>query len=528
MTGATDGVDAAVKDRAMDAAPVGIVIADPHQDDNPLVYVNDTFEAITGHPADEIIGRNCRFLQGEGTDPAAVAAMREAIAAEEPVTVEVLNYRRDGEAFWNEVTIAPVYEDDELAHFVGFQSDVTDRKEAQLALAARTEELEHVLQRLNGLLYDITEALMHAQSREATEQVICDRLVATERYSAAWVGEVDPVDSSVEATTTAGAVGSLAAPIEEPGASLLREALEEETVVTTTEATDQLVGDPDMAAVAISPLIYRRQRYGVLVVGASEPDAFDGPEGAVLEVIGRTISTAIHAASTRQSVTDASRVFATVTITDPSFPLVALAQALEGTITYEDAVQRRDGSAALFLTTDTSMAAIERAVDEVDGLSSPSVVTDFDGHRLVELEEAAPSAVGWFAQLGAAIASLTLDDGRATLELALTPAIDGREVIEAIEERYVGTDLVAYRSLERPPATAGDFVGRLEEELTDRQHLVLKRAYLSGFYESRRAVTGDELADAMGISRSTFHQHRRAAERKLIEAFFSPTATEDD
>ncbi|AGN01356.1 sensor box histidine kinase [Salinarchaeum sp. Harcht-Bsk1] len=127
--------DLALKERAMDDAPVGITIADATRPDEPLVYVNEAFERITGVPVEEAVGRNCRFLQGEGTREEPVAALREAIEAEEPVTVELRNYRRDGTEFWNRVTIAPLFDDEgSVSHYVGFQQDVTERKTTERSL----------------------------------------------------------------------------------------------------------------------------------------------------------------------------------------------------------------------------------------------------------------------------------------------------------------------------------------------------------------------------------------------------------
>jgi len=124
--------DLELKTRAIESAPIGITIADASQPDNPMVYVNEWFQRITGYEEEECLGRNCRFLQGPDTDPETVAEMRTAIDDERPVTVEVRNYRRDGTGFWNRVTVAPVRDGDgEVTHYVGFQEDVTDRKESE-------------------------------------------------------------------------------------------------------------------------------------------------------------------------------------------------------------------------------------------------------------------------------------------------------------------------------------------------------------------------------------------------------------
>ena len=116
----------AVLRRALDLSGIGFILADPRLDDDPIVYVNHSFLDMTGYAADEVLGRNCRFLQGRDTDPGPVDELRRAVADGRPATVELRNYRRDGSAFWNEVHVAPVRDDrGEVVRFVGVQVDVT-------------------------------------------------------------------------------------------------------------------------------------------------------------------------------------------------------------------------------------------------------------------------------------------------------------------------------------------------------------------------------------------------------------------
>jgi len=136
----------ALKDRALDVAAEGITIADARLPDRPLIYANEGFERVTGYAVAEVLGRNCRFLQGPGTDPAAVEEIRTAIANERECLVEILNYRRDGTTFWNRLSITPVRNDlGEVTHFIGIQSDVTARREAEHGLRRAKEALEHDL-----------------------------------------------------------------------------------------------------------------------------------------------------------------------------------------------------------------------------------------------------------------------------------------------------------------------------------------------------------------------------------------------
>jgi PAS domain S-box-containing protein len=124
-----------LKDRALDAAAEGITISDLSLPDNPLIYVNTGFERLTGYPAEEVLGRNCRFLQGTDTDPATAETIRRAIHEERECTVEILNYRRDGTTFWNRLSLTPVRDDSgKVTNYIGVQSDVTARREAEEAL----------------------------------------------------------------------------------------------------------------------------------------------------------------------------------------------------------------------------------------------------------------------------------------------------------------------------------------------------------------------------------------------------------
>lgn len=91
-----------------DERDLSVVISDPSLPDNPLIFVSEEFERQTGYAADEVIGRNCRFLQGPDTDPAAVQAIRDALAAHTEITVDLLNYRKDGQPYWNRLRLRPL------------------------------------------------------------------------------------------------------------------------------------------------------------------------------------------------------------------------------------------------------------------------------------------------------------------------------------------------------------------------------------------------------------------------------------
>lgn len=118
-----------------------IVISDARQPDMPIVMANDAFLELTGYPADEVLGRNCRFLQGPDSSPVAIAEIRSAIERQGEATVEILNYRKDGTPFWNQLHISPLRDDDgRVAYYFASQVDVTELRRVQTL-----EEAEHRL-----------------------------------------------------------------------------------------------------------------------------------------------------------------------------------------------------------------------------------------------------------------------------------------------------------------------------------------------------------------------------------------------
>lgn len=110
---------------AIGLSPIAMVVSNPHRPDNPLELVNDAFCGLTGYREAEIVGRNCRFLGGAGTDSSAREEIRSAISDSRPVLTEILNYRSDGSAFRNGVMIAPLLNDEgEVEYFLGSQVDL--------------------------------------------------------------------------------------------------------------------------------------------------------------------------------------------------------------------------------------------------------------------------------------------------------------------------------------------------------------------------------------------------------------------
>jgi PAS domain S-box-containing protein len=128
---------------AFKATRMPMIVTDPNQADNPIIFCNEAFRKLTGYSDDEVIGRNCRFLQGPETDRDTIALMRERIGAGQDVAVDILNYRKDGSTFWNAVFISPVRDEaNRIIYFFASQLDFTPVKSREADLAAARHQAE--------------------------------------------------------------------------------------------------------------------------------------------------------------------------------------------------------------------------------------------------------------------------------------------------------------------------------------------------------------------------------------------------
>ena len=172
---------------AVSATRMAMAITDPYQPDNPIIFANSAFLDMTGYPGSEVLGRNCRFLQGAGTDPAAIEAIRAALREQREIQIEILNYRRDGSSFLNQLYIKPILDEEGmLAHFFASQVDISAYRQAQ-ALTLATEqrlrlvadELTHRVRNTLSMVQAIVrQTVRNASSLTELNEVIGARLIA--------------------------------------------------------------------------------------------------------------------------------------------------------------------------------------------------------------------------------------------------------------------------------------------------------------------------------------------------------------
>lgn len=285
--------------QAIDDANVSITLADPSQTDYPLEYVNNAFEEMTGYQPKETLGRNCRFLQGEDTDPEKVAALREAINDEESLSVELRNYRKDGTKFWNKLTVTPIYDDEgNLVRYLGTQEDVTERKERERQL---TE------------LNQATQALMMANSRQEVANIgveaasgILNLQANAIHFSEANDTQLMPVAHTEKVTSLSGGTTSL--PISDSIAGRVYREGVPEAIEDVQQDPDAHDPNTDVRSYLYLPLA----DHGILIAGAEEQAAFDQQDLTLGELLAENLVAALNRVEHKQKLQEVKNQYQTL------------------------------------------------------------------------------------------------------------------------------------------------------------------------------------------------------------------------
>ncbi len=192
---------------ALESSTIGISVADARLPDMPLAYVNHAFETMTGYCREEVLGKNCRFLQGADTDPRTIEILRQTIEAEGSAHLDILNYRKDGTPFWNTLRMAPVFDDSgALIAYIGTQEDITRLKEAEaernrlFELLEATPDLVAILDHRGNLiftnpsaqdfLFGETEAPEEGPGKTADSlRIVHEDALPAATWNGLWIGE---------------------------------------------------------------------------------------------------------------------------------------------------------------------------------------------------------------------------------------------------------------------------------------------------------------------------------------------------
>jgi PAS domain S-box-containing protein len=515
----------------LDTLPFNIAVLD---EEGTILFTNRAWREFAGMGGAEsrgdMVGVNYFESMDAGTDEhaaEALAGLQSVIAGERSVFTHEYPCHTPGEKRWFMMRAAELPEHDSGSAVVA-HVEITQRKLAEIRAREQREELEHLMNRIDGLVQTVMEAVLQAGTREEIERTVCNRLVDVDPYVCAWVGRVDLRREVLAPAAVADghdvADEDIALDAADPAARAV--ATGESQVVGHTDdpalagVHDSILADRP-GSLAAFPLVYNDTEYGALLVYADRPRAFDERELAVLRVLARFASTAINAIEGRRILTTDRVVEVELGLTGCDMLFTDIAAQAGTELVYEGSLYE-DGSVAMLFVAEGDDVDAERVVDAAaadDRVERATQVSDGEGRGVFEFVIEEPPIVGPLAERGAETTELVADSQGVELTLELPASAEPRAVVESLSEQYT-TELLARRERERHEQTKSELVDDIEGELTSRQELALQKAFLGGFFDWPRTASGEELAASMDITPSTYHQHLRTAERKVLAALF--------
>ncbi|MGQ4557175.1 PAS domain-containing protein [Halobellus sp. GM3] len=409
------------------------------------------------------------------------------------------------------------------------------RHEDERALRRQREQLA-ALNNLNAVVQEITEAVINRPTREEIESTVCNYLAGSGSYRFAWISDVDVTTQTVDVRAEAGVEGILddvvisVDPDDERSTGPISRAFRTGEMQVSHRSDGDLGAEPwhewadgsDVWSAAAVPIVHEGTIYGVLNLYADRPDAFEGQQRSVIERLGEVVGHAIAATERKRALMSDEVVELDFRIRDVFGPLDGV-EGTTGTIAFEHIVPLGDEEFLAYGTVTPDAVAGLRALSEAMPHGDGVVVRENGDEAKFELRLSEPPVLSAAASLGASVERAVIEDGDYCMTFHLSPSADVRRLIDAVRETYPTARLLKRQQISRaldapdrgrPDATA---------DLTDRQRTALEVAYHAGFFEWPRSATGEDVAEAMGISSPTFHQHLRKAERKVLESVLSPS-----
>jgi HTH-type transcriptional regulator, bacterioopsin transcriptional activator and related proteins len=398
--------------------------------------------------------------------------------------------------------------------------------------------LEGVLDRTHRLR-SLERDLLAASTRRDVERLLCRGLTsrkfgAEEGIELAWIGAVERGGERITPRERAGDDTSYmdevvvrrdrtaGEPTGRAAATLEPFTVESITAFPgeTGERWREHALERGFHAVLSVPLVADGFCYGVLSVYATRPGGFDERSQQAIEHLGRIGAFVIDSLEARRVLSAASATELELVVRDDAGPLSSIARRLGRPIEIQSIVPRSSGGSVAFVAVGADEGNIVDAIAAVEGVGSANLIGERGDDRLVQLVLDEPCLAAVTARHGGFVRSLTPTDGRLRAVVDLSNTVEVRSFVELLERRYPGTDLVARRERDRPPAEVFAFETTLRETLSDQQRHTLEVAYYGGFFEWPRERTGQELADSLGVSQPTFSRHIRVAQGKLCALLF--------
>ena len=408
----------------------------------------------------------------------------------------------------------------------------TVRAEHEAAIQYRERQLER-LSRVNGLIRDVDRALIDARTRDDIEQTVCDAVA--QAHEAAFILRRTAA-GGLRCTAQAG----LGCDPSDVDCTFVTDAFDandpDEAYVFDDIPTDHRTavfngrasGLEDVSVLCV-PIRFQETIYGALTV-YDETTEFDEESAALFSDLGATVGNGINAAESKRLLNSDSIVELEFRLGAESDALAALSADVGCGLSLDGVAQADDGITCFVTATGVSGSDVVESAVTDDRITDVRIVSDGTDESVLEVRLDGGSLLISAVDHGASIAALELTDGSGSLALHVAADADHGAIVDAVSGSEPNVSVVAKREVEQSAQSTESFRTDLDRKLTERQKSVLETSLVSGYFEWPRGSTAEEVADALGISPPTLHEHLRAAERKLIETYFeelSPTPADD-
>jgi len=416
-----------------------------------------------------------------------------------------------------------------LAVCVETALDRVERTEGRGGDAGRTEPTGNAV-----LAEEFVGDLVTAETRAEVEELVCSTLAAAEPYGGVWTADVDATGERLRVQEAAGVPEELlssvdGAPLSAVAGGAVADAIDTDDVTVLDAAS--LFGDGESPAALpgdtarVVPLTHGDKVFGCAVVHVSTAAAFGQSDRRGLAALGEICSFTLSALENERLLLSDEFVELEFQVTDPSCLAVALSDRLDTSVSMKRTVRNADDEFLSYVrVTDTSPDAAVEAANSIGSVRDSRVVNDYEYGCLIEVVRATSGAEAMM-EFGATMRSAEADCGRGILVLEAPHTADVRRIVEAYQSYNPESELLTKRRVDRPRVAADQLRADIEDELTEKQHSAVSSAYYSGYYEWPRESTAEDVADAMGISASTLHQHLRHAHKKLLTAVLERSST---
>jgi len=499
-------------------AEFGVVVVGP---DGLVQYANDGFAALTERE-DDCSGRAVASLyagdepahptETSGPDPVRLhAADDETVPAVRVVTPRSTPEGRGG-------YVAAFMQVDDGESLTPSAEDATPAR-----LTAAIDVLEGA-----------TEELSAASKRPEVASRVCERLAANDGYEFAWVGS-ETGDRGVVSTAWDGIDDPTAEGLAETATETLahygdRPAATEDLRILGEDSDGQPVSplggdgndaDPPAASIALIPIVYGDTTHGLLALGTDDQGAFETDEQRVLSCLGWQVG---------QTMTDIERrnLLLADSVTELEFRVeseraffVAASERLGATFELQGLVPGEGQTLLYFVRmSDTTPETVFEYAADAESIENARLIRDYGDTYLVEFVVGGEEPATTLTDLGGHVTDFGVEGGAQRITAEFTTETNVRAVFNGFQTPFPESSLFSKQEVERPIQTTDGFRRSLEDDLTSKQQSVLRAAYLAGYFEWPRGSTAEELADSIGVSSPTLHNHLRKAQQKVLTAFF--------